>query len=215
MTVQHAGSSPANTENSQAELLALQARVSELQLQAQTAQAAAQAASTSQLTIQRLQEQVAHSANALKMIGEQRRQERIDNLVSSVVRPAWRNHIRALADLGTRGEQMDGSEPQTVIFQAQGADEAGPTPALAVLEDLVRLLNADVAHLFSEQVKRGDIPRQMHSGVDDPSAQLFSLINDYCRAHPGTDPDVARRAVLSDPKHTDIVRRWNMISGAN
>jgi hypothetical protein len=80
------------------------------------------------------------------------------------------------------------------------------------MEDLVRLLNADVAHLFVEQVKRGDIPRQLGNGVDDPSAQLFTLIGEYCRTHPGTDPDVARRAVLTDPKHADIVRRWNNVA---
>ena len=76
-----------------------------------------------------------------------------------------------------------------------------PTQALGVLEDLVRLLNNDVAELYTEQVKQGVIPRSLPGGADDPGAQLYALVADYCRAHPDVGPDEARRLIMSDAKN--------------
>jgi hypothetical protein len=212
-----AGGDPADNANTvtvdAAELAALQSRISEMQAQLESSRAAAAQASTSQLTIQRLQEQVATLNAQQRADNERRRQEQIDRLVKDTVRPSFRNHIRALAELGTRGDGAEpGAKPQTVKFQAFGADEPAETEALGVIADFVRLLNSDVAHLFQEQIANGEIPRQLAGGVDDPSAQLNALVGDYIRAHPGTEVDVARRAVWQDPKHRDIVKRWNNIN---
>lgn len=217
MTVKTAGgAAPATTSHAAppaegvtlADVQQLQQQINELTAKLTAERARADSAGNLQLTIQRLQEQAQSSQAALRQIAEDRRQERINNLVNSVIRPAWRPHIRALADLGTRSDNPDAA-PATVSFQASGADQASPTSALDVLSDLVERLNKDVSHGFGELIKNGDMPRKLAGHVDDAGTQLFTLQTEYCRAHPGTSADDARRIVMNDPKNYELVNAWN------
>lgn len=167
------------------------------------------AAADMQLTIQRLNERVAASERVMAETAERERQGRIAGLVKSLNRPPYRAYIQALAELATMGDKP-GAEPVKVNFQAAGADAAAPTSAFGVLEDLVRQINQDVAHLFTESVRQGTIDRgAAAAGLEDPSAQLFELTGTYHRANPGISVDQARKIVTNDPKNADIVRRYN------
>jgi hypothetical protein len=195
------------------EVARLQEALAAAQREAQAANALVAAASTSQLTIQRLQETVQQLERSQSEAHEQARQDRINNLVGAVQRPSWRGHVRALAELGTRGDRP-GATPETVLFQASGSSEAAPTNAVAVLEDFIRLLNSDTAAVLAESMRQNGHTRSLDiATMDDPGAQLFGLVQDYVRAHPDVNADRARQIIMQDPKHRDLVRRYNTPAG--
>lgn len=199
----------------QADLAAATARAETATAAAEAAKAAAAPAADMQLTIQKLSEQVQTLTQQTAEVAERERQGRIDALVKGLNRPPYRAHVQALAELATRGDKP-GAQPEQVNFQAAGADKAAPTSAFGVLEDLVRLINQDVAHLFTEQVRQGTLePGTAKLGLDDPSSELFALMGAYMRANPGVTRDQAIAVVEADPKNADLIRRYNNAARPN
>lgn len=184
------------------------AEVERLRQQVADLTAQHRAAATAGIELQRMAETVTEMRQQLAQQAETTRQERIKGLVGDLKLPAYRQHVQALAELCTRANP--GQPAQVVRFQAMGTESAVDTDAFAVLQDLVRLINTQGRHLFSEQLKVGDAETARRATFeDDPGAQLYQLAAEYRRKHPSVTSDQAWDAVLADPANRPLVQRYS------
>jgi hypothetical protein len=211
-TVEMTTKTETGADNTAADVAKLQADLEKTRLELATLQTTAADAATLQLKLARLQEREESHTKLFAQWNEERRQQKIDQLVASLDRPIYRNSVAALADLASRA---GGDTPLMVKFQASDDVDPTETDAWGVLSDLVRKMNSDVAYLTQDRIRSDPTARMRGGGIDDPGLALMGLVGDYQRAHPGVAHEIAKNAVLGNPKNRDLVERLNAASRAS
>jgi len=183
-----------------AELEALQARATEadrLAVDLAALQEKHRDDSTALLRTVALEAQIAELKQVNATAEAQRRRERITAQVAELSIPALRGHFESLLDLASRSTE-------TVKFTV--GDAEADIDASALVMDLMRQVDKHSAKLFSQVGKVGDSDR-FATTETDPGAELLALAQEHAKLHNMTR-DEAERAVNSDPKNADLVRRY-------
>ena len=153
--------------------------------------------------LREMQEQLAETRAELKAQADARRQAEFDEIVAGCTIPAFRDHIRALAQ-AFAGEHA----PKTVMFATVGEGNAMPTEPKVVLRDFVEQLNRR-SSIFGE-TSTGRHQARPTSATDstEADAELDRLVKDYQGKHPGTSYSAATKAVMAMPGNRRLVSTY-------
>lgn len=203
-TMSAADVTPATTDEAAKELAQAQARIAELEAQVKDTAGLRESTGQAAVMLREMQERLARTEAELKAQADARRQAEYDEIVAGCTIPAFRDHIRALAQ-AFAGENA----PKTVMFATVGEGNAMPTEPKVVLRDFVDQLNRRASILFGETStgKHQARPTSVADGTE-ADAELDRLVKDFQGKHPGTSYSAATKAVMAMPGNRRLVSTY-------
>lgn len=184
---------------SKAETEAANARADTAEKTAEEFKAASENTGSTALDVKRLQEEVVDLRKENEETKATQQSETIAAKVKDFCIPALREHVDALYQLAYQSDQ-------TVTFTIEGS-ESKLNP-VAVVDDILKRLDAHSAKLFKEIGHTGGLDRDDAPASDNPGVEIDALAKKHA-AKNNVEYDVAMKAVMDDPKNAELVTAYN------